>query len=191
MSMPLMGAGPSAGAAAGPSTTTYHPNSTNCVGWDGYDAAGPPATLAMDSEAALSGAELTTSSVDDTNFLTYAGTNGQYLGCHIRIAITEVPADVTQIDVLAKGYGMHWAPPPVFSYGLYIWDADGTSWELMDSHTLNVSGTVSDSVLANFTNYIHNITGTNYIDILLLGGLGNAMAGPKLYTYYVELAVTG
>ncbi len=169
--------------------TTYLPNSANCVGWDGFDDTRPPAVLAMDTEVSLDGAELNTISADDANSIIRSDPNA-YPGQHLRLAITETPGDVTQIDVLVRGYGAHIDIASTYEYYLYIWDADGSTWEAMANHATGSKDTLTDSILANFTNYIHNIAGTNYVDILLVGP-GLATPGSNfVYTYYAELVIT-
>lgn len=170
--------------------TTFTPNDVNCTGWDGFDDTRPPSVLAMDTELVLSGAELNTISVDDGNSITYEPASG-YPGHHLRYAITGItPGDISQITSIAKGYGQHQFDPATYEYYMYIWDDNGSAWELMDSHTTGSKDTLTDDILANWTNYVHNIGGTDYIDILLAGPLWFATGSAFVHTYYAELVIT-
>lgn len=169
--------------------TTFNPNDANCTGWDGLDDTLPPSTLAMDTELGLSGAELNTISADDGNNITYEASSG-YPAHHLRYALTGIsPGDISQITSTAKGYGKHEAGPATYEYYMYIWDANASAWELMDSHTTGSKATLTDDVTTNITNYIHNIGGTDYVDILLVGPLWFVTGSAFVYTYYAELVI--
>ncbi len=168
---------------------TYVPNDTNCTGWDGLDAARPAGSLAMDTEDVLSGGELDTISVDDSNDISYVGASG-YSGHHIRFAIDETPALVTQITPTVKGWATSGFDPAQTAYYLYIWDDDGTAWEYMADHSTGSKDTLTDDVTVSITNYIHNIASVNYIDILLMGPLWSASGAKFIYTYYAKLDIT-
>ena len=190
MSMPLMGAGPSAGgaAAAPPATTTYYPNSTNCVGWDGEDATRPP-VAAYDVEAALSSGELDTITADDANSVMYAAPQGSrhYPFHRIRFKVAETPANITNITPTFKGYGVD-AWSAVNGYNLYIWNDNTSLWEAVDSHTTSTKDTVTGSVTVSCANYV--ITG-GYIDIVVVGPAETGdMVTARCWTYYGQLAVT-
>jgi hypothetical protein len=142
----------------------------------------------MDTEFGLTGGELNTISVDDANSISYT-IPIDVAGHHLRLAITETPADVTQIDVTVKGYGDH-VLDEHNDYELYIWDDDGSAWEKLDDHQSDVKATLTGTISADLTNYIHNIAGTNYVDILAMGTDHGVPGNNFVYTYYAELVIT-
>lgn len=166
--------------------TTYNPNDTDCTGWDGYDAARPAGALAMDTELVLSGAELNIVSVDDVNSISCEG--GGYPGHHFRLRVPEAPNSITQIVLTVKGYAQHNVPPD-YEYYLYIWK--GTVWEAVDNHTTGSKDTMTGVITTNCADYVHDIAGKDYIDILAMGPVWHATGSAYVWTYYAEVVVTG
>ncbi|MAH44401.1 hypothetical protein CMI37_01135 [Candidatus Pacearchaeota archaeon] len=163
-------------------TETYVPDSTDGVGWDGYDAARPPTTLAMDTEDALSGAELTTISTSDDSRVSRVDS---IPGHHLRFKITQTEADVTQLDLKFEGYGLAMGGGTPF-YGCWIWNFDSTTWEAGSNHGGSSDADVTKQITANLPNYID---GSGYVHGLAMGSLDGA-ANDSVYTDYAELIVT-
>ena len=170
-------------------TDRYLPNDISSTGWDGFDAARPASAQAMGTENVLSSGELDTISADNASSITFAAGSPDYPGHHIRFAVLgDPPGDITQIVVTAKGYGQ--GNTSGNFYGLYIWNDNGSTWELLDSHTSAVKATLTDTVTSSITDYIHNIAGTNYIDILVMGAQGIGAQVGNVFTYYAALVVS-
>ena len=171
-------------------TAMYLPNDLGYAGWEGNDDTRPPGALVADTEAGLPflGAEsLMTISVDDANAIESSCAQEIYPLHRIRFEPLEAPADVSQITLTFKGYGMYTLGAP-YAYYLYIWDnvTNGGEWHYLDHHTTNAKDTASGSVSSDIANYFD---GSGYVYGLVVGPAGSPMPN-YIYTYYAECEIT-
>lgn len=160
----------------------YHPNDTDCAGWEGHDGSAPPGNPSMFVEESLDEDELDTISVDDENYILF-GAEG-YPGQRIRFAIDELPDTVLNIALTFKGYGKDAWDPPTYGWYLWIWNKTTTTWELLDSHAGSSKATLTGSKSSGCTDYID---GSGYIHGLVMADTDHASRGS--YLYYAKCVV--
>lgn len=151
------------------------PNTTGSSGAKGSDNTRPPTTNPVDSETALSGAELNTVSTDDATNITHniAAPNG--VGDVTRHDLGVNP--IVLVNALVKGCGFSISGAPAV-YATYLYASPGTgTWTLVGSHA-----TVSkDTILADVTSYVYSTGGHYYVDLWACAAIGTTSSDITLY----------
>ncbi len=162
-------------------TSTYHPDTTGCTGWQGNADATPNSTLAVSGESEYTSGEKTDTSSDNGTTVSQGGARA----CHrIRFTIAEAEGDVTQLDFK---FNADSSGPGGVDYDLFVYDDNGSTWGT--SRATNTSAFSDYDFTASITTSVGNyIDGSGNVFALLMidGGSGKT----SLLLDLAELVVT-
>ncbi|MCD6226559.1 MAG: hypothetical protein J7J93_02065 [Candidatus Aenigmarchaeota archaeon] len=115
-----------------------------------------------------------------------SGTRSEYTYNKFVTTIDENIDDISQIDILSKGFGSWYTAGMRYRYEL--WVKESGTWEQKDSHSSSGKDTVSISYTSGFSDIISS---SKIIWGLKTGGwIGTGTAHIRLYAYYGEVVVT-
>ena len=165
--------------------SSYTPDDASCAAWYG-ESETLPGALTEHDDSAYSGANLTTVSTDDTNYVAATVVFYNYAGHRVYFVVDAAPGDVLGLDVTLKPFvdaGGAWAY-------LYIYNYDTSLFELLDSYEWSGPGddgvkTLMGSITSGAADYVNNNGGTYEVSLKLVGDNAN-----DSYLAYCQLDVT-
>ncbi|MFO8006888.1 MAG: hypothetical protein R6V05_04040 [Candidatus Brocadiia bacterium] len=167
--------------------STYHANSTGCSAWDGESAS----TFFQPVESELTAGEKSDiATSDNTRHSHNEGPAGSEPVLRLRLEIAEDEADVTQLRVIAEGYGRTVTGISSADYGfsVHIWNLGTQSWDYLGGHGSSGDSTVDETASGDLTDYID---GNDRVFVRVKGPSADSFSNSStLYTDFVELEVT-